>query len=303
MIKKKNLLIGLIIMIISLVGVTFAKFIAEDYHGYFTNAKEFSFTSNVLKPNGTTIYTLNNWSGVGAFDITFDLSTKKNNLYYVDYDVPYEVFVDCPDNVECSLESKSGVIYASDPDHTDTVVIHVQPLEKFNEHDTLLIEITAKSTFPYEQNLYADFFYQVAQSGISYTLTDYGPVYAKLTITNAKNYYIVKTAFGDYQPLDRISIDEYRELSQEDKTKCEGTEVSVSFDANALIIDSTDNIIETNNYTTNIINGIPYINSFTTNINPMSAIDVKFYKVNAEDVFSTNAGGYAPITVTELGGR
>ena len=299
--KKKYILLVLGVLIISLISLTLAKYITEDYHGYYINAKDFTFTSNILSNSaGQNMHVIDNWSGVGAFDVTFDLSTKRNNLYYMDYDVPYEVYYDCPDTVVCTLSKTSGVIYASDPTHTDTVTLHVQPIQTFYENTMLVFSVAAKSTFPYEKNLNATFCYFVAHSGLSYTITDYGPVYAKLTITNAVSYCTVNEDFGDYEVGDLIDIEIYKGLTSEEKAKCTGTRVEISFDPNDLLIDTTDNVIEERNFMTTYIGATPYIDSLETEIAPMSAIDIKFYKTDPTANYTYTGANQSAISVTQI---
>lgn len=298
--KRKYIITAGILLIIVFVGVTLAKYITEDYHGYYISAKDFPFTSNILSTNHYNTHIIDNWSGVESFDITFDLSTKKNNLYYADYDVPYLVIYDCPETVTCSLSKTSGIIYASNPTHTDTVTLHVQPLQNFSAGSFLTFSVSAKSTAPYEKQLVATFSYFVKDNSISYTVTDYGPVYAKLTITNAISYYTVNSAFGDYSQNDRIDIEEYNKLTQAEKENCIGQWVNISFDPNDLLIDTTDSIIKDDNYTTTLISNIPYINNITTEIKPMSAIEIKFYKTDPTINYNSYASDNPAITVTQV---
>lgn len=296
--KKKYIILGTIICTILAVGITLAKYVTEDYHGYHIDAKEFSFTSNVLKENQyQSIYVIDKWPGVGTFDITFDLSSKKNNLYFNDYDVPYEVIASCPENVECTLDKDQGIIYANDPTHTDTITLHVRPLQEFVPGNMLTLSIGAKSLYPYEKELSASFTYFVTDKETSYKVTDYGPVYVKLTVTNAKNYYVALTNFDEYVEGDLIDIDIYNNLSEENKAKCRGAYVNISFNPSDLIIDTTDSIVGSHGYTTESVDGEPYVNSIVAEVAPMSSIDIKFYKKDPNVTYDS----YTPaISVEEV---
>lgn len=297
--KKKNkyIIIILIAIMATLTGITLAKYITEEYHGYYTNAKDFSFTSNILKEDANTTYNMNNWSGAGAFDITFDLSSKKNNLYFTDYDIPYEVSYNCPSNVACTIDKNQGIIFANDPTHTDTVTLHIEPLIRFNEGDTLTFQVSAQSISPYVTTLYATYNYIVTNKGISYTITDNNSVYVKLTVTNAMSYCRVSTAFGDYEEGDIIDTFAYRALTDEEKEKCISAYINVIFNPEDLIIDTTDNIIKNDNYQTTLIDGTSYINKLSINVPPVSAIDIKFYKTDPNAYYGYDGTGDSAISV------
>ena len=68
---KQIIMIVIILVSIPLV-TTLAKYIKEAFYDYYLGSKEFYFTSNRLKENNP-VYQVNNWSGIGNFDITFDL--------------------------------------------------------------------------------------------------------------------------------------------------------------------------------------------------------------------------------------
>lgn len=288
--KKKYIIFIILAILITIIGVTFAKYVTEDYHGYYTNAKDFSFSSSILKEDRYTTYEMNNWSGVGEFDLTFDLSSKKNNLYYANYDIPYTVSYNCPNSVECTIDKQSGTIYANNPTHTDVVTLHVRPLRSFNEGEMLEIDASAQSTSPYVKSLYASYRYVVTNKGVSYSISDTNRIYIIYTITNAVSYCTVKTAFGDYSVGDRIDISVYKTLSDADKAKCPSVHARLNFDPEQLIIDTTDNIITNNNYQTTTIDGTAYINQIEFDLEPASAIKIKFYKMIPGAYYYTGEG-------------
>ena len=87
---KKILIIAVLALVLSLGSFTLAKYVIEEFHSYYLNAKNFYFTSNRLKKSNP-IYLINNWSGVGSFDISFDLTSVKNSYVHSNYDIPYTV--------------------------------------------------------------------------------------------------------------------------------------------------------------------------------------------------------------------
>ena len=271
-----KLIIGIIIIVGTLIVSTLAKYVIEEYHDYFLNAKNFYFTSNRLKKDNPT-YLINNWSGVGSFNISFDLLAQKNELVYSPYDIPYTVSFVCPNDVTCSLSKTSGTIYESNTNHSDSVVLSVNPSRNYNENERLTIQLIATSTSPYIETIRATFEYVVGKQGVSYEIEDTAnQVYLMLKITNAINYCRVNEAFLTYSVGDFIDNSVYRNLDPNDKPKCIGKKIDLSFDPNTLLLDTTDRIITNTNYGTTTINGVDYINSLSISIEPVSTIAIKF---------------------------
>lgn len=277
---KKFLLFVPIIAIIVLGTYTLAKYVVEEFHSYYVQAKDFYFTSNRLKKNLAT-YLVNNWSGVGSFDISFDLSSQKNSYIYSDYDIPYTVRAVCPNDVTCTFDKNSGTVYSASQNHSDTVTLSVVPSRNYAENEHLVIYIEASSTSPYVETIKANFEYVVGKQGITYEIEDEANrPYLLLKITNAINYCTVTTAFGDY-PVDYLlDVSIYRTLSAADKAKCQGEEIALSFSPSVIVLDTTSNIAHTATVGTTTLNGTAYISSMDFYIEPTSTMAIKFYKLN-----------------------
>ena len=262
---------------------TLAKYITEEFHGYYLNAKHFYFTSNRLTRN-TATYQVNNWSGVGSFSITFNLLSEKNSYVYSEFDIPYTVSVTCPNDVVCTLDKNSGTIYNTPNNHSDTVTVSVSPTRSYGQNERLSIYIEASSTSPYIETLSSRFEYIVGQQGVSYEIDDEANrVYMLLKITNAINFCRVVTAFGNYSVNDLIDNSVFRTLQPADQAKCVSKYIDLSFDPTVVILDTTSNIINEATYTSTTINGTSYVNSLSFKIDPLSAKTIKFYKSNALD--------------------
>ena len=283
--KKIAFVIPLII-VISFGTVTLAKYVISEFHSYYLNAKNFYFTSNRLKKNGAT-YLVNNWSGVGSFSISFDLMSVKNSLVYADYDIPYTVSFDCPNDVTCTLDKPTGVVYKDSLTHSDTVTLTVNPNRNYRENERLEIYVVASSTSPYVETIDASFQYVVGKQGVTYEIEDEtNRPYALLKITNAINYCTVKVAFGEYSVNDLISSNVYRQLSSSDQQKCVGEEVTLNFNPNVLILDTTSNIVNEAVVGNTDINGVSYVNSLKFYVEPVSTKIVKFYKINVSNNYT-----------------
>lgn len=290
------------LIILSLGSFTLAKYVVNEFHSYYLNAKHFYFTSNRLKKT-TARYEVNNWSGVGEFDITFDLSSIKNDYVFTDYDIPYSVRAVCPSDVNCTLDKSTGTIYYSTQgSHSDRVTLHVSPTHGYNENERLTIYIEAKSTAPYVETLSANFEYIVGKKGVTYEIEDEANrPYLLLKITNAVNYCIVTEAFGEYTVGKEIEGSIYRTLSSENKAKCISKSIQLDFDPNEILLDTTSKILDISTYQNTTISGISYINRLNFNVEPTSTVAVKFYKVSASRNYTypvTNPTSIVTVTVS-----
>lgn len=105
--KINKVKIGIVIFLIVLT-ITFAVFGRYVYNNireaYFTS-KEFYFTSDLLTLDNAT-YQYENWGGVDAYEINFDLYSYANTLLRLDYDLNYAVSCDTPDSDKVSLRNK-----------------------------------------------------------------------------------------------------------------------------------------------------------------------------------------------------
>ena len=275
---KKITIIIIISCLLLIFSPTLAKYVKEEFHSYYLNAKNFYFTSNRLKKTNPT-YLINNWSGVGSFNISIDLSSQKNSLVYSNYDIPYQVSFICPNDVVCQLNKVTGTIYSASSTHSDTVILSVNPTRSYDENERLQIYIEASSTSPYVETIGAYFEYVVGKQGITYEIEDEeNRTYLLFKITSAINYCEVVTAFDDYEVGDYIESSVYRQLSETNRQKCLGESISISFDPNVILLDTTSSIIDSCTVSNTTINNISYVNGLQFNIEPLSTIAIKFYK-------------------------
>ena len=275
----KLLIIILLVILVGLESATFAKYVIEKVSDYFVTSKNFYFNSNILKEDNPH-YKINNWSGLGEFTISFDLTSKNNNYVYTDYDISYETSVKCPDDVICSIDKPNGTIYATT--HIDNVVVTVVPTRLYTEGEKIDIELAATSKEPYTKKISAVFEYIVGKSGATFEINDTrNRPYLLLNVTNAINNCTIIEAFDTYKKGDILDSSKYLSLSAQNKEKCASQKITVEFDPNTILLDTVGEIINKSNYSTTEINGIKYINKLEYYIGPASTIDVKFYKNDA----------------------
>ena len=276
--KKKIIIMLLVVAVpIFLYGtITFAKYVTERFFSYYTNSKNFYFTSNILKEDNP-LYQINNWVGIGQFTINYDLLSKKNDYVYTDYDITYEAHVTCPQDVLCEIDKPTGTIYAAS--HSDTVKVTVVPQRLFTENEKITIQLNAKTTSPYVKELFARYEYVVGKTGITYEIEDsVNSPYLLLKITNAINYCIVTESFGDYSVNDAIDVDHFMQLSPENKTKCVSQYANITINPYNILLDSTSEIIKKSTYSTSPGSN-NYVNQLRFALDPVSSVALKFYKI------------------------
>ena len=267
-------------LLFTVLGTTYGRYIYLELKEYYLSTKKFYFNSDKLALN-RPIYQVENWSGVGSYNISINLNSYKNNLEVCDSDITYTLTYSCSTNVTCSLNKNSGTIYTST--NTDNIIATLTSITTLSEGDSAFIEITATSTAPYSKTISARFVLNVSISGLSYEIADVARrSYLNFNITNTLDYYTVVTAFGNHAVGEKIDINTYLGLSAENKAKCKSALITLTFDPTVVVLDMTSEAyLKAVNYTTTTIGGYNYINSITFNVEAISSAQIKFYKTNA----------------------
>ena len=122
----------------------------------------------------------------------------------------------------------------------------------------------------------------------------------QLSMTNTLTYYNVREAFGPYSKGDKIDIDTYLNLTNEEKKKCYSAIVTIKFDPKEILFDVTNSgYTDATNITTTSINGKTYINGFTIEIDAISSREIRFYKVDVnKDYTYPNSNNKSVVTIT-----
>ena len=276
--KKAYILLG-VLLVFLLTIATYGRYIYNNIRDFYLASKSFYFNSDKLTVN-RAIYQVDNWSAVDPYTITINLNNSKNNLVHANSDINYEISYICSSNVLCNINSEGGTLYIEEGSSYFNAVI--TPNSVFNVGDEAFMEITVKSTYPYKKTLKGRFILKVGKSGLSYTIDDkVGSPYLNFNITNTIDYYLVKEAFEDYEVNDRIDRLTYMSLADENKRKCVSAEVTLTFDPNETILDTTNTVyLKKESYTTTNINGYDYVNSITFRMDSESSEVVKFYKAD-----------------------
>lgn len=298
--KRIRLIVLLVIVILVIpVGITFSKYIYNFVGNYLIETKHFYFSSDKLA-NPTKTYTINNWGGVGTFKIEFQLNNHKNNLLVSDSDIAYNVTVQHSPTISYTINSTSGTISHTEAStHDFTVYITPVAGHVFHENDTASITITATSSSPYIKVLTATFNLVVGKQGITYAIDDVvGQPYLNFTIANARNDYVVATAFSTYSVGDPLTIEEYLALTDADKAKCYSARITLSFNPNTVVIDTTSNIFNNATYSTTTVGGVAYVSTITFDVEPMSSSVIRFYKVDPSQNYTYPNNNSSPSVIT-----
>ncbi len=278
--NRRRLIMLLIVIILVLpVGITFSRYVTQIIKNYIMEANNFFFNSDKLVDGGTT-YGINNWGGVGNIEFQFQLNNHKNNILTSDADIDYTLTKTCDEtSVICNLSASSGTIYKAEK--TDNITLTVTPRRPFNNNESITVSVTATSSSPYVKTLSATFVVTVGKKGINYEITDTASSpYLIFKITNAQDTYKVITAFSGHPAGELLTTSEYLALSDQDKLNCASALITLTFDPNKVILDTTSDIMKHANYSTTTVNGIAYISSITFGVDALASMDIRFYKID-----------------------
>ena len=299
--KKTQILLimAILICIISFI-VIFGRYLTNNMNDFFVRSKEFYFYSDKLEED-TAVLQVDNWSGVDDYVITVNMNSRKNNLKAASYDIGYTISYTCSDNAICQLSKTEGIIYSNN--NSDYFNLTITPNRQLETGDKVVVEIEAKSTAKYQKTLKGKFTLVVGKEKLSYQITDkpQNP-YMELSLTNTLSYYIVNEAFGNYSVNNKIDIDTYLALTEENKAKCSSAIVTISFNPEQVLLDITnESYSKAKNIETTTVNGKTYINKFTILIDAISSTDLRFYKVDvSKDYTYPNGNEPSVLSITSI---
>lgn len=299
--KKTQILLimAILICIISFI-VIFGRYLTNNVNDFFVRSKEFYFYSDKLEED-TAVFQVDNWSGVDDYVITVNMNSRKNNLKVASYDIGYTISYTCSDNAICQLSKTEGIIYSNN--NSDYFNLTITPNRQIETGDKVVVEIEAKSTAKYQKTLKGKFTLVVGKEKLSYQITDkpQNP-YMELSLTNTLSYYIVNEAFGNYSVNNKIDIDTYLALTEENKAKCSSAIVTITFNPEQVLLDITnESYSKAKNIETTTVNGKTYINKFTILIDAISSTDLRFYKVDvSKDYTYPNGNEPSVLSITSI---
>ncbi len=283
--KRQIFIIALILLNFISFIIIFGRYLTNTINDFFVRSKEFYFFSDKLSEK-TSIYQVDNWSGVDDYVITINMNSSNNNIEVASYDIGYEISYTCSENAICQLSKNEGTILANT--NSDYFNLTITPNRQLNTGDKVVVTVTVKSTAPYKKTISGKFTLVVGKEKLSYQITDSSQnPYMQLSMTNTLSYYTVNERFSTYNVGDKIDIDTYLKLSTIDKGKCYSALVDIKFDPNEILFDVTNNAYtDATNITTTVINGKTYINGFSIKIDAISSKEIRFYKVDINKNYS-----------------
>lgn len=279
--NHKGVSIGIICTIVLLlfVSTAFGKYIKNLINNVILETKAFYFNSSVLSVNGKN-YSISNWDGVNSYTLTIDLNNRKNEERRTTTDIIYNIDFNCPSTVQCSVSKKNGIIRKDDS--SDTYQLVVSPVGSFDEGESVTISTSVTSSSPYKKTMSANYTIGVAKSDFGYEIfDDVNEKFFNITFTNSVSYYEVSEAFGSYKVGDKISLDEYQILKDDERDKCFSAIVTIKFDPRKVFLDMTNdsylNRLSTD-YEETTIDGYKWVSKFSFKINASSSNTILFYK-------------------------
>lgn len=279
--KKHRLLVLFITLLCIPLIITFSRYIAKVITDYYLEAKNFYFNSDKLKSDHPT-YQINNWNGIDKVDFVINLDSKKNELKVADMDIDYNIEFTCESDVICSTNKNNGVI--NNETNVDSFTLSVTPKRTFNKNESTTVNVIATSKNPYVKSLGARFIIKVGEKGVGYEIVDsVNSPYLMLNITNALTNYTILSPFDNYKVGDQINESIYLTLTDEQKSKCASAIISLKFDPNIILLDTTNKIMKiVTDEVTSTINGEEYLSGITFKLDSSSSTAIRFYKKNKQ---------------------
>ena len=296
--KKQILIIIAILLCTTSLVVVLGRYVTNSINSFFIRSKEFYFFSDKLTEKNS-IFQVENWSGVDNYVITVNMNSRKNNIEAVTYDIGYDVKYKCSSNAICQLSKESGIIKKET--NTDFFNLTITPNTQLRNGDRVTVEIEATSNTGYKKTIKGRFILVVGQENLTYQITDKADnPYMELRITNTISYNVVDHAFDQYTVNQRIDIDTYLALTDEQRNKCHSSIVTIEFNPNEILIDNTSGSYQkATNLETTQIAGKTYINSITLALDAISSEDIRFYKKDtSKDYTYPNFNNKSVVTVT-----
>ena len=276
--KQVIILIGILLCFLSF-SITLGRYATNNIHNFFMRTKEFYFESDKLDED-TALFQVENWSGVDSYTVTINMNSRKNNIEAATYDIGYNIKYTCSDNAICSLSKTQGIIFADT--NSDFFNLVITPNTALDTGDKVVVDIEVESTTNYKKTLKGRFTLVVGKENLSYQITDSSNnPYMDLSLTNTLTYFTVREPFDNYELNQRINVDTYLSLSEENRKKCKSAVVKIDFNPNEILLDLTSEMYAqaTDIRTTNV-NGNIYVNSLTVELDVESSANLRFYKVD-----------------------
>lgn len=244
--KRKNIrfIIATIILIyIIAFTVVYGRYALQKINTRLAESKEFYFKSDILKEDEPQYSII--WGGTESYQIAVSLFSKQNDLNGATYDIPYKVSYKCSNNAQCVLNKETGNVPAKT--NKDTFTATIIPNSLLTEDNPIEVTISATTINGFEKTISAKYILYKNKDQIYYNIED----------EMNRAYLIFNFSNMEY----------------------EKKEITLNFDSNHIILDTTSNILNTSNsYNVDENNG--RINSVVFNVESMSTVNIRFFKID-----------------------
>lgn len=300
--KKRIILIIFIILLNCGYALTAGRYAYNEIKSYFVRTNKFYFNCDKLSASGSNIE-MTNWSGVGQYTVEFNMNNYSNRLLRSEENIEYDITYQCSSNVICSIVNNktNGTITTATNSDSFTIVITVPTDVVLHDKDKVELYVETNATSPYRKKLYGNIRLVVGHYGLSYEIEDsVNSPYLSIKNTNTLDYYVVKTAFNNYNAGAQIDMETYQALSASEKQNCASAIITLRFDPNVILLDMTSEFYQNAfDIETVQINNYEYIKAFSFKIDAMSSSNIKFYKKTVSNNYSyPNENANSIITVT-----
>lgn len=236
--NKQIILLCVIVVYLVSISVTLGRYVVEKVHTYISASKEFYFYSDKLSDTEKE-YPVT-WSGTEECIIPVNLYSKLNSLKKATHDIKYKVECEMvSSNAICSLSKEEGVV--SKETNNDVFTISVIPNNFIEDDEKVIVAVKVTTVDDFEKTLTARFVIKVNNESVQYKIDDApGRDYFNLIVNNMQK-----------------------------------ENVTIEFDPNKIIIDTTNNIFS--NLKEYGLNG-SYINKINFDMEPLSNISIRFFK-------------------------
>lgn len=155
---KKFLLICIVIIIISAIASTIAKYFLKYQDITEADATRFYFSSNALDTTAKQ-YNYYDWNGKSEYNIEFELYNYEDELRYSNFEIPYEVNIkaDSEDvDIKCSIDgvvTKEGTLKSENSKEYNRVKLTITPRDGVEISKPIQISVDVKTDSMYEKIL------------------------------------------------------------------------------------------------------------------------------------------------------
>lgn len=100
--NKVKVIVSVFLIVMTIAVAVFGRYVYNTIREAYFTSRAFYFTSDLLTLDNAT-YQYENWGGVDAYEINFDLYSYANSLLRSEYDLNYNVSCETPDTDKVTL--------------------------------------------------------------------------------------------------------------------------------------------------------------------------------------------------------